>query len=498
MGNQPSTPIQTCLSTAVGGDGSLVAFSNEPLYQAKDVKPYNLNVPVAPVAITYPRTVEQVSEIVKCAADGGYKVQARGGGHSYANHGRLAKMQSNWHIKSLIRITALGGGDNNTIVVDMKNFQQFSYDPETQRAKLGAGHRLGDVDDKLHKAGRAMSHGTCPQVGLSGHATIGGLGPTSRLWGSALDHVEEVQVVLANSSVVTASWTENPDLFFAIKGAGASFGVVTEFTVRTQPEPSEAVQYQYIFDFGDTSSRAELFKAWQKFISDPKLPREMASQIILSEHSVTVFGTYFGSKKDFEALQIETAFPSNQGRNVTVLNDWLAVAAAWAQQSSIDLTGDIPANFYSKSMPFRENNLPSGELIDKIFHYLDNTPKGTPLWFIICDLEGGKINDVPVDKTAYSHRDALYWMQSYAINLLGPVSETTYKFLNGLNDLIAEGLSLSIQSAYPGYVDPQLPNPQESYWGENLPRLKQIKAKYDPQDVFHNPHSVPLPDAQAA
>ncbi|KAL1991454.1 hypothetical protein VTN49DRAFT_4762 [Thermomyces lanuginosus] len=479
MGNQPSTPIQTCLSTAVGGDGSLVAFSNEPLYQAKDVKPYNLNVPVAPVAITYPRTVEQVSEIVKCAADGGYKVQARGGGHSYANH-------------------ALGGGDNNTIVVDMKNFQQFSYDPETQRAKLGAGHRLGDVDDKLHKAGRAMSHGTCPQVGLSGHATIGGLGPTSRLWGSALDHVEEVQVVLANSSVVTASWTENPDLFFAIKGAGASFGVVTEFTVRTQPEPSEAVQYQYIFDFGDTSSRAELFKAWQKFISDPKLPREMASQIILSEHSVTVFGTYFGSKKDFEALQIETAFPSNQGRNVTVLNDWLAVAAAWAQQSSIDLTGDIPANFYSKSMPFRENNLPSGELIDKIFHYLDNTPKGTPLWFIICDLEGGKINDVPVDKTAYSHRDALYWMQSYAINLLGPVSETTYKFLNGLNDLIAEGLSLSIQSAYPGYVDPQLPNPQESYWGENLPRLKQIKAKYDPQDVFHNPHSVPLPDAQAA
>lgn len=97
---------------------------------------------------------------------------------------------------------------------------------------------LGDVTKTLHDAGgRAMSHGTCPVVGIGGHATIGGLGPTSRQFGSALDHVEEVTAVLANSTITTASWTQNPDLFFALKGAAASFGVITEFKVRTEPEP---------------------------------------------------------------------------------------------------------------------------------------------------------------------------------------------------------------------------------------------------------------------
>jgi FAD/FMN-containing dehydrogenase len=125
-------------------------------------------------------------------------------------------------------------------VVDLKNLQQFSMDATTWTATIGGGTLLADVTKRLHNAGgRAMAHGTCPQVGLGGHATIGGLGPTSRMWGSALDHVEEVQVVLANSSIIRASEIENPDVFFALKGAGASFGVITEFKVRTEPEPVE-------------------------------------------------------------------------------------------------------------------------------------------------------------------------------------------------------------------------------------------------------------------
>ena len=72
----------------------------------------------------------------------------------------------------------------------MKHFQQFSMDRKTWRATIGGGTLLGDVTKRLHDAGnRAISHGTCPQVGIGGHATIGGLGPTSRQWGSALDHV---------------------------------------------------------------------------------------------------------------------------------------------------------------------------------------------------------------------------------------------------------------------------------------------------------------------
>ena len=74
-----------------------------------------------------------------------------------------------------------------------------------------------------------MSHGTCPQVGSGGHFTIGGHGPISRQFGAALDHIVEVEVVLANSSIVTAWDAQNQDIFFAIKGAASGFGIVTEF-----------------------------------------------------------------------------------------------------------------------------------------------------------------------------------------------------------------------------------------------------------------------------
>src|SRR5271156_5767926 len=142
----------------------------------------------------------------------------------------------------------------------MKNFQQFSMDKSTWIATIGAGTLLDDVTNRLYNAGgRAIAHGVCPQVGAGGHLTIGGFGPMSRMWGTALDHVIAVQVVLADSSIVRASATEHPDVFFAIKGAAAGFGVVTEFTVRTHPSPGQAVRYSYTLELGSFQSMAQTF-----------------------------------------------------------------------------------------------------------------------------------------------------------------------------------------------------------------------------------------------
>lgn len=95
----------------------------------------------------------------------------------------------------------------------MKNFQSFSMDTTTWNATIGAGTLLEDVTKKLSDAGgRAIAHGVCPQVGTGSHLTIGGFGPLSRMWGTALDHVLSVQVVLADSRIVRASATENPDV----------------------------------------------------------------------------------------------------------------------------------------------------------------------------------------------------------------------------------------------------------------------------------------------
>ena len=89
MGNAPSTEIAKCLTAAVGGKTELLAYKETPFYDLQHVKPYNLDVPILPAAVTYPESAQHVAAIVKCAADNNFKVQPRCGGHSYANYGSI-------------------------------------------------------------------------------------------------------------------------------------------------------------------------------------------------------------------------------------------------------------------------------------------------------------------------------------------------------------------------------------------------------------------------
>jgi len=80
-------PLQICLLAAVAGDASRVAFPSDPLYRVMAPQPYNLDFPVQPAAVTFPKSSLEIEGLVRCATQGGYKVQARSGGHSYGNHG---------------------------------------------------------------------------------------------------------------------------------------------------------------------------------------------------------------------------------------------------------------------------------------------------------------------------------------------------------------------------------------------------------------------------
>jgi hypothetical protein len=488
MGNIQSIPGHDCFLAAVGHNSSLVTFRTQAFF-ALHVPLYNLNFPVTPVVLTYPKTSGQVADIVSCAVDYGYKVQARSGGHSYANHGfSLHPLQS--AIIHLTLLTGLGGSDG-AVVVDLQHFQQFSVDPDTHIATVGAGTLLGNLQSRLHHAGgRAVAHGTCPQVGTGGHFTIGGLGPMSREWGMALDHVVETEVVLANSTIIRASDTENQDVLFAIKGAAAGFGIVTEFKLRTHDAPREAVQYSFAWNLGNTAQKAKLFKDWQRLISSENLTRKFATELVVSDAGVIVSGTFFGPKEEWDAFELEKHFPPGNSANIVTVTDWMGMVGSGAEALIESVIGGIPVPFYAKSMSFTPENLIPDRGVDAMFTYIDATHKGTLAWFIIFDLEGGATNDVPINATAYAHREAIMWMQSYAINLLGPVSNTTKKFLNGLNVVVASYHPGADFGAYPGYVDPYLDDPQSAYWGPNLPKLQSIKAEIDPHDVFHNPQSV--------
>ncbi|KAJ5281437.1 hypothetical protein N7478_006809 [Penicillium angulare] len=458
--------LKSCLQYALTDSGR-VAFSGDFLYQSTAVNAYNLNIPITPAAVTFPTSSQQVSAIVKCAADDGYHVQPKSGGHSYGNYG-------------------LGGVDG-AVVVDLKNLNQFSMDSTDWEATIGSGTLLGDVTQRLHDAGgRAMSHGTCPQVGSGGHFTIGGLGPTSRQFGAALDHILEVEVVLANSSIVRASDTQNQDIFWAIKGAASGFGIVTEYKVRTEPEPGTAVKYEYSLKVGTTEERATLFKQWQAYVSDPDLTWKMASTLTLAEDSLIITGTFFGTEEEYKTLDIGSQFPGANGSAV-VFEDWLGLVADWAEEAFLELGGGVPAHFYSKSNSWTAKNLMSEATIDKLFEYIDSTDQGTLIWFLLFDFQGGYTNTIASDATSYAHRDVLIWLQLYTINLLGPVSETEIDFLEGVNKIVT---NYEVPyAAYPGYVDPRMSNSAEAYWGSNLPRLRQIKEEIDPDNVFRNPQS---------
>lgn len=314
----------------------------------------------------------------------------------------------------------------------------------------------------------------------------------SRMWGAALDHVVEVDVVLANSSIVTASATNYPSIFWALKGAGASFGVITQFKVITHAPPSETVQYSYTFSQKPFINLTSRFKTWQKMVADPALSRKFASQLVLSEAGMILEGTYFGSQDEFNAQNLSAVFPDATSSSVTVFNNWMGQVAHWGEDVALQLGGGISSAFYSKSLAFTKNDIMPDSAVDAFFSYLDTVQKGTFVWFAIFDLEGGATGDIPASATAYGHRDALFYLQTYAVDIL-EVSTTTRAFVQGMNDVITKAMPDHNMGAYAGYVDPALPNAQLQYWNTNYPTLQQVKKAVDPKDLFHNPQSVRLP-----
>ena len=107
----------------------------------------------------------------------------------------------------------------------------------------------------------------------------------------------------------------------ALKGAGASFGIITEFVVETHPEPGEVVQYSYSFSTGAKASMAATFSNWQHLVADPNLSRKLATEVIIFELGMMITGTYFGPKSEYDALGFEKALAANATVKTTVLNN---------------------------------------------------------------------------------------------------------------------------------------------------------------------------------
>ena len=127
---------------------------------------------------------------------------------------------------------------------------------------------------------RAMAHGTCPYVGIGGHAGQGGFGLPSRSWGLLTDQVQSLEIVTADGQIRTASPTQNADLFWAATGAGASFGIITSFTTVTHAA-LDSIAFAYDFANYGPQEASNGLQAWQEFANDPvnKLDTAVGLQI---------------------------------------------------------------------------------------------------------------------------------------------------------------------------------------------------------------------------
>ncbi|KAJ7614648.1 hypothetical protein DFH06DRAFT_1343987 [Mycena polygramma] len=450
-------------------------------------QPFNRRFTISPGAVTFPTNVQQVAAAVMAGAVQKIPVVARSGGHSYIANGL--------------------GGSSGSLVIDLSQLKTINVVASNNTAVIETGNRLGDIALALNASGRAIPHGTCPYVGIGGHSGYGGFGFTSRAWGLTLDTIQSATVVLANGSIAYASSTVNADLFWAIRGASPSFGIVTSIEVNTFEVPPSATVFTYQWDSLNITAAVTAIASFQTFALN--IPQELGAELVFSpgisesQVSLQLTGAYYDSANQFNATiapyfrtlpspSNTTISPGNYIDSVTVLaaGDKLNTSSAPESQSS--------DTFYTKSIMTPSDVPMSTAAIEAFVTYMAvNGSQSDTDWFVEVELYGGNhsaINAVSLDSTAFAKRDTLFTIQMYASssNLAPPYPADGFSFLDGMADsIISHSPSDWSYGAYLNYADDQIgANASGLYYGSHYPRLQTLKASLDQSNTFRFPLGV--------
>ncbi|PYX56082.1 MAG: hypothetical protein DMG76_15890 [Acidobacteria bacterium] len=206
--------------------------------------------------------VSDVQTAVRAAAENGILTAVRCGGHSLAG------------------FSTCDGG----LVIDLSRMRQVTVDREARRARIAGGCLLGSIDTATQKAGLVFPSGVVSHTGASGLILGGGTGWLTRRFGLSCDNVEGFTLVTSDSSVVRANTKENPDLFWALRGGGGNFGVVTEFEVTLYPLTSVVLAEGLS---AETDIRG-LLECWRDFMAEASLDLKWNIDLRLAPHTKTV------------------------------------------------------------------------------------------------------------------------------------------------------------------------------------------------------------------
>ncbi|KAL0063991.1 hypothetical protein AAF712_009059 [Marasmius tenuissimus] len=425
--------LETSLRSQLTQDGVRAVFPDDVGY-ANATKAYNMRFSVFPVAVTYPNDTQQVASVVRVGAAHGLKVVARSGGHSYIANG-------------------LGGG-NGSLVVDLSGLKRINFDTVTNTAVIEPGNRLGEVASTLNKAGRAIPHGRCSFVGFGGHSGFGGWGFASRMWGLTLDNIKSATIVLANGTTTEVSDSQHPELFWAIRGSSASFGIVTSLTMNTFSVPPSGTFFQYVWDM-DVEQATHAFTSFQKFATDRTLSNTFGGELgVLKGRekgrvAILLLGSHYGTVGEFnETVDLFLSTQPTPDDMTLTSGTWIEVLTAGAA-GDLNTTGtEMPRDtFYAKSLMTPEDGLLlTEEAMNAMMKYLaEDGYESDTFWHVEIEIYGGRdsaINAVPLNGTAFGHRNALFTFQPYAStgNFLPPFDNHIFGFVDGMVSSITDNM----------------------------------------------------------
>jgi FAD/FMN-containing dehydrogenase len=434
---------------------------------------------VHPQAIVKAASAGDVATTIAFARSNDLPFAARSGGHSYGGY-------------------SLSSG----IVIDLSAMSAVQPQPSSKTVTIGPGARLIEVATALAPSGNVLPGGTCATVGISGLTMGGGQGVIGRHFGLTCDSLTSATVVLADGRTVTANASSKSDLFWALRGGGGgNFGVVTSFTFSTH-----ALSQLTVFSLTwPWSQAAKVTSAWQTWA--PSGPPPLWSSLRLrwipgSGPSVSVSGVWSaaaaGLTSQLKALTsaVGTAPTSSvQTMSYLAAEQYFAGCSGYSlSECALTIDGGklsreaslAKSDFFTEPMSFSAIASLLGEIEDR-----GKTPAlSSQAGGVLFDAWGGAIADVSSTATALPLRSATYLAQEFVT--FGTLSQAGVNANQTWLNSLWQGLRPSVSGyAYVNYIDPQLSDWQNAYYGSNLARLVQVKQTYDPDDAFHFAQSIP-------
>ena len=453
------TEVSEATINALGADldGALLNPGDEAF--AASVALWNGMIAKRPAVVIRAGSRDDVVRTVNFARDEGVELSIRGGGHNIAG-------------------LALSDGG---VTLDMSGLNGVTVDPNARLARVAAGALLGDVDRATQEHGLAATLGFVSLTGVAGLTLGGGFGYLTRRFGWTVDDLEEVEIVTADGSVRRASRTQNEELFWALRGGGGNFGVVTEFVFRLHDVGPKVTAGIIAWPASEADTVLETFRSVAA-----SAPRELtlvalrrnappAPWLPAEAHGTPIIAVVACHSGTPEQAQDDLAPIKSIG---TPLADLIQPKDYVAQQTMLDATQPKGMHFYWKSefLP----GLDDGVISTYQEQFVDLKAPANQI--VLFQLDGA-LNEHPEDDGAVGNRDAAFACVVQAMWAPdSPAGEANREWVRNAWQ------ALKAYSTGGNYVNFQTEDEADARTAEsyrsNFERLQRVKSEYDPSNLF--------------